>query len=104
MEIVSIGKMKTNAKGNIEMSRKEFRAYTENQTRKQMLVTLLASIAWLMEEPEFKGDIDRLTEIFTNVQRIIMTTYDPNSGFDENDLAKVVRDGTDGRVDVRFFK
>lgn len=102
MEVVKIGKLKTNAKGKVEMTRKELRDFMDSKNRETMLVTLMSAIAWLMEEPEFKGDKDRLFNIFKNVQRIILTTLDPNDPFDKHKLAKVVYEGTG--IEVRFIE
>lgn len=102
MESVKIGKLKTNAKGKVEMTRKEYRELQQNHTDYAVMITLLSCIAWLMEEEEFKNDRERLNSIFHNVKRIILTTLDPNDPFDENDLASVVRANTD--IDVRFIR
>lgn len=102
--IKKIGQLKTNAKGRIEFTRKELREYMTWNRRDMMMVTLLSAIAWLMEDPEFKEDRPRLTSIFKNIQRIIETVLDPDNPFDRNALAKVVREGTDGEVDVRFYE
>ena len=102
MEAVKIGKIKVNAKGNVEMTRKELREFMDAKNRETMMVTLLSAIAWLMEEPEFKGDKDRLFSIFKNVQRIILTTLDPNDPFDKKALAKVVYENTG--LEVRFLE
>ena len=104
MESVKIGKLKTNAKGKIEFTRRELRDYMHWRIKDTMMLTLLAAIAWLMEEPEFAEDRPRLTSIFNNIQRIIGTVMDKDNPFDRNDLAKVVRDGTNGEVDVRFYE
>ena len=99
MEIeVKTGQLKTNSKGNIEMSRKEFKAYLKPFCEENILVTLLACISWLMEEPEFAGDNSRFQDIFENVQRIIETVYDPNQAFTKQDLARVVANGTGIKV------
>ena len=97
---VKLGKLKTNANGKIEMTRKELRAFLIPYCENTMLVTLLSAIAWLMEDPEFDGSPERFDEVFNNVQRIIGVVYDPNSGFDKNDLARVVREKTN--IEVRF--
>ena len=99
MEIqVNVGKLKTNAKGNIEMSRKEFRTYLRGFCEDTMMVTLMSAIAWLGEEPEFQGNKDRLAEIFENVNRIVSTTLDPKEPFDKRDLARVTYDLTGIKV------
>ena len=102
MESIKFGKLKTNANGKVEMTRKEFREFQQKHTDYTVMVTLLSCIAWLMEDDEFKNDRERLNSIFSNVKRIILTTLDPNEPFDENDLASVVRANTD--IDVRFIK
>lgn len=103
MEVIKVklGKLKTNAKGNIEMTRKELREYMQPHTDYAIMITLLSCISWLMEDEEFKQDRARLNSIFHNVQRIILTTLDPNEPFNEHDLARVVRENTD--IDVRFI-
>ena len=99
MEIeVKIGHLKTNSRGNIEMTRREFREYLKSFCEDNIMVTLLSCISWLMEEPEFVGSDERYQDIFENVQRIIQTVYDPNQAFDKRDLARVVANGTGIKV------
>lgn len=100
MEIVKVGRLKTNSRGNIEMSRTELKNYLNEYVEMVMMVTLLACISWLMDEPEYADDKDRLADIFPNIERIIRTTFDPDSGFDKKDLARVVEKGTG--IKVRF--
>ena len=105
MEIVidvKAGQLKTNAQGKIEMTRKELRDFMNSYGEEAVMVTLLSTIAWLMEEPEFQGEKDRLNDIFVNVQRVIETTLDPNEPFDKYKLARVVKEGTG--IQVRFSK
>ena len=99
---VKVGHLKTNAKGNVEVTRKEFREYLNSFCEDTMMVTLLSTIAWLMEDEEFKGSPERFDDLFYNAQRIIQTVYDPDSGFEKNDLARVVKQGTG--IEVMFKK
>lgn len=99
---VKTGQLKTNANGKVEMTRKELRDFMNPYGADAVMTTLLACIAWLMEEPEFEGDNERLESIFSNIQRIIETTLDANSGFTKYDLARVVKEKTGIRV--RFSK
>ena len=93
MEVeIKLGKQKTNANGKIEMTRKEFREYLRGFCEDTMMVTLMSAIVWLAEEPEFCGDKPRLAEIFSNVNRIVSTTLDPNEPFDKRDLARVTKE------------
>lgn len=99
MEVnIKLGKLKTNAKGNIEMSRNEFREFMNPYVKEIGMVTLLSCISWLMEEPEFVGGKERLTDIFDNSYRIMETVYDPDNPFGKRELAKVVAENTNIKV------
>lgn len=96
--VIKLGRLKTNAKGNIEMSRKDFREFLKPYVKEIGMVTLLSCVAWLMEEPEFAADRERLTSIFENSNRIMETVYDPNEAFGKKELAKVVSENTNIKV------
>lgn len=95
---VKTGKLSVDKDGRLNMTRKQLREFVRGYVEETMMITLLSCLAWLMEEPEFNADGDRLAGIFENVQRIIRTVYDPNQAFDKKDLSKVVGDFTGVKV------
>lgn len=97
-QITPVGRMKTGPDGKIHLSRKELRQRDIDVTELAIGQTMLAVCGYIMDEPEFDFDDDRIASLWKGVERYIQTVNDPNSNFKMKDLAKVVEKHTGIRV------
>ena len=92
------GQLKTNDKGNIEMTRKEFGAYVKGIADESIMKAMLCVCAYLMEEPEFNFSDERLAALWTGVERYIKTVSEPNTAFNLKKMAKLITEYTGIKV------
>ena len=85
-----VGKIKTNAKGNLEFTRSEFRDYIKGVADEAIMKTMLCVCGFLMDEPEFNYDDEKMARMWEGVTRYIDTISDPDSPYKARDLARTV--------------
>lgn len=94
-----IGKLKTNARGNIEFTRKELRTWADLLIHESIMKAMLCCTGYLMDEPEFDfTDEKKVDRFWEGVTKYLRTINDPNSGFSPRDLVKVINKYTGTKV------
>jgi len=93
-----VGKLKTNANGKIEFTRKELREYSLAIVNEAIMKSMLACCGYLMDEPEFNYDAEKIAQVWTGVDRYIKVISDPNSAYKVKDLCKTITEYTGIKV------
>lgn len=97
-KITPVGRMKTGLDGKIHLSRKELRQRDIDVTELAIGQTMLAVCGYIMDEPEFDFNDERITQLWKGVERYIQTCNAPGSAYTMRDLAKTVEQHTGIKV------
>ena len=95
---IKIGKMPVEADGKIRFTRKQLREYTQEISKESIMKSMLCMCAYLMDEPEFNYDDERIAMLWEGTQRVIHTVDEPDTAFTLKHVARLISEKTGIKV------